>query len=493
MLTTAWNRFAESRGTLRPAAESQEYRNIYSRGFLLSDRPLADDILPGWRRIPLGSWDLRCSPLLRVATYERVEGVEVAVLGVVFGISSTGPDGDAVARRIAQTVAAHGSFGSDPLWDYLEALSGRFVVLISTQSKMFVVGDPMGSLTCYWHRDEESTLLASHTGLISERRGVLSRETASWVLHHPDYVSPGGKALPALASAHDGVGQVYPNCYLEVAASGVSHHRFYPRKDLPELTVDNAFEKFRTAMRRQVSNWLSVEPVSFLGLTGGYDSRTVMSSSLDLFQQADTVALTYHSFKNNPVTTKEDLLVANQLALCGGLRHFVMDVKDLEPGTPMADLYNRSFPSWARYPGLASSLYQALPIRSTLFNSLGGEIGTGFYLDRGEAVVTPEVMAAKYTYTPFKYNSRLIKMFEEYADFTEFPAEGSYGVDPYDLFYWEHRMGKWASLWFSECDLTTVIALPFNSRPLLEAMLTLPPQKRFDKELYGMMGRMSGI
>ncbi len=74
-------------------------------------------------------------------------------------------------------------------------------------------------------------------------------------------------------------------------------------------------------------------------------------------------------------------------------------------------------------------------------------------------------------------------MFEQYIRATEFTNDRIGAYDYHDLFYWEHRNSKWASIWYSEIDLSHRVLLPFNSRALIELMLALPFPERRDKVL----------
>lgn len=493
-LRVSWSAYRAATGARRSTAITENYANEFSQGFLLCDNSLPErDLLAHWPMINMGhSYVLKHAPGLRIAhAVDEVNDLEVLVVGVVFGASSVTHDGAAVARRVLGVLAP--GVVEDQLWDYIETLSGRFVVFARRKSELLVVGDPMGSSGAYWHKSDSKVFVASHTGLIALAVGGLTSNECEWVMAHPEYKSPGGKALPALITPHDGVQEIIPNCYLSILASSVAHKRFFPRHPIRERSVEAAYEDFFESLRTETRRWLSLPEEPVLSLTSGSDSRTILAAGLDEFQKRNAVALTYHFFGSNAQTTHDDLMGANAIALRADLRHQVLDIGALESGTSMANLYRTTFPSWARFPTLTKSLYEQLPSSSSYFVAVGGEIGTGFYRQRDDNPVTPITMAAKYTTSKFKEDPKLIEHFEEYYEYVDFAAIQGSGYDPYDLFYWEHRLGKWASIRYAEYSLAATVALPMNSRRFINAMLSVPLSDRFNKSLYTRLFSESGM
>lgn len=61
-------------------------------------------------------------------------------------------------------------------------------------------------------------------------------------------------------------------------------------------------------------------------------------------------------------------------------------------------------------------------------------------------------------------------------------------VNPFDLFYWEHRMSTWQSLAMNERDFYGHSFVPFNSRRIFETMLGVPEKERYaDATVYRMI------
>ena len=54
----------------------------------------------------------------------------------------------------------------------------------------------------------------------------------------------------------------------------------------------------------------------------------------------------------------------------------------------------------------------------------------------------------------------------------------------FDLFYWEHRLGNWASNSLMNSYLLTDLLDPFNCRELMEIWLRVPREKRMNCNMH---------
>lgn len=187
-----------------------------------------------------------------------------------------------------------------------------------------------------------------------------------------------------------------------------------------------------------------------------------------------------------------DLQGANFLAMLSGLQHKVVKVEPFIFEGKFASAYKRSFPTWARFPALAKTMWQNFPKESVVLFGIGGEIGTVFYRDRTESPVNGEILAEKFTTSKFSSNSRLVAEMEEYIAYTQLDSVSPSLASFYDLYYWENRMTSWAAAGYSEYELGPSIGLPFNTRRIIWPMLNLSYENRLNKAVYKTIIRWSG-
>lgn len=478
--------------------ESSE--SAFRGGFLAYNSPRSSRFMPHWRMLRFGKWSLEIDKFVPVnvgvGTLYGSEGSAARVsseylcilLGEVFELCS-GNSPAATANRLVDLLAN----GEERVLEFVAELSGRYLVLLWDGVGLRVYGDPTASRSCYLLRDSGSVTLSSHAALLSRVAGGLPATEAEWVLRHPEYIAEGGKSLPALVSLFDGVEELFANCMLDIRGSRVVHRRFYPVMELESISEEDSFERVLDSLRSGLANWIQSGGRPVLGLTGGQDSRAVLGAGLDLLQNSGGYAMTYHFFSDNHPSTRDDLLAANRLAAWANLPHLVVDVQPLDTLPEVAASYRATFPTWARFPSLVSSLGRSMPADSRLLLSIGGEVGTGFYRDRTVGQLSARLLARKYTYSTFQKDPRLIEMFETYLEYTQLSDATGLGYDFYDLFYWEHRLSKWAALGYAEYELVTSVGLPMNSRAFFRAMLALPYELRTSKTFYRRIAEESGV
>ena len=144
-------------------------------------------------------------------------------------------------------------------------------------------------------------------------------------------------------------------------------------------------------------------------------------------------------------------------------------------------MYTKSFRYGARFPSLARAYYEELPHDILSLVSTCSETGTGFYRERETKNISADLLARKFSESEIRKNKTLLESFESYIEYSNF-RECSLGpLDFYDVFYWEHRNAKWASLWYAEADLSHFTVVPFNQRNIIEVMLSLPFEERLNK------------
>lgn len=469
---------------LRPAYKLWGYKNVFAKGFIATRGTAAPKPVERWQTTPVGDWHVHLDPVLE---HRAAASASAAVLVLGQAFDDRGPAGrDRVADRIlrAATGHAHPGAATRALDEVMTWLSGRFVVLVARGDRLDVWGDPLASRSLFWHDGPHGIALASHSALLAELAGGLPNERMRWVLGHADYRSPAGQWLPGLVAPHDDVDQLFANQRVTIDRDGARSERFWPCDDRVELTADEAGERVLAELRQQVRNWISVAPVTALSLTAGRDSRAILTAGLTELQAADALTLTYHPFHNAAKSTYGDLHAAARLSAAARLPHLGIDVPAMRPGSAMAALYERTFPTWRRYANLAHALYVQAPARAATLLGIGGAIITGMYRDTSDPHLTPALLARKYTESPFRDDPELHAELERWMHRVDFTTQALRGYDFYDLFHWEHRMTKWAGYGYSEYDLATIPAPVLSSRRLLVAALSLPKQQRVDAEVY---------
>ncbi|MGP6175306.1 hypothetical protein [Corynebacterium sp. A21] len=492
-LTKSWQEAATRTEETKSAADIRHYRNEFAQGWILNQDEEGEfpNVPPHWQTLNFGEWTFQYDPDLAVCHLTNADRThEVLLLGQAADSEKQLRTSEGVASELLKTISATNN------WDEFDKavtwLGGRFIAIGRRSSSLRVHVDAMASRSCYWAKEGTQIVLASHSVLVAQATGDTKSAGCQWVLSHPGYTNPAGKCLPGMIAPHDIAHLVIANCVLTIEASSVTHRRFFSIP--PEsLSVEEATERYLAELRFQMDAALTYRPRMVFGLTAGADSRAILIGTLDLLHDADIKAMTYHFFARNADHSRNDLLGANRLANLSDLKHQILDVSPSQSSGQFNSMYQKTFPTWARFPSLARAYYESLGADEALILGIGGEIGTAFYREREFDSITPEVLAGKYTQSDFQHDPRLIETMAEYMEYTELSEENSAGYDLLDLFYWEHRMSTWAAYGYSEADFGPLVVLPLNSRRIFHAMLSLPFKDRLRRSVYQQLAAWSGI
>lgn len=392
-------------------------------------------------------------------SHAAVSTVEVAVLGscvdVVDGLGS-----EDAAKRLAEALAV----SEDAFFTALDRQAGRHAVFFRTPALEGVLADATGCRTIFY----DQHAIASHTRLLSQARGT---------------AMPFFNGFPGNWTPIPGIRILTPNTRLDLSTKAVS--RFWPRQAVAEVGLDEA----QSAVEHYTRNALQKGPRLALGLTAGIDSRAVAVAAY----KAGVDILTY-TYDRGP-QTHNDINVARIVARNLGFEHVTVIAsrpsKPIESRLREATYYNHHF-------NCVEPLAEVLDGRAVASGHLL-EIGRLFYADHrrhGRDLSTPEQMTAHFVanlrrsrqakieeYGLDKWMATASEAFAELNAKTDFQKAAQF-VDPFDLFYWEHRMGTWQSLVLLERDFYAEPYMPFNCRVIFTAMLGLPRRLRQEASLF---------
>lgn len=403
---------------------------------------------------------LYIDPLCIVDEARSTDGQVVVIIGTC--ISSDVTPSTTTASHLLRQLRR----GESQFFGALSNCIGRHAVVYGNERNLRVVTDATGMRTVFYGID--GGVFASHALLVEHALGgSITRSSMPF-----NYGFPGNKTPYSRTKI------VTPNNVLDVAQGAL--RRFWPvtrpaprqLDEVAELVLASASE----ALRR-VSCGREVK----LALTAGLDSRTLLAVAIHSGIEFETY--TY----DNGTKTRIDSIVARDLARQFGLRH-----TRLAMVAPQKDLSNRL--GQAHY-----SLHHprsVSPLRSWIGNALAVavtanllEIGRSFYKPYRENVdppITAEAMRALHgrsmhsqreAYAAEDVQGVARQAFSEWMEDADVEATLD-RLNPFDQFYWEHRMAAWHGPAMVERDFYAEPFIPFNSRDIFESMLGLDQVQR---------------
>lgn len=441
-----------------------------------------------WQRVDTGATHCLYLEGKTEAQIEKRDQLTVALIGRAFDLDAAQDRPGDIPLEIIRRFHARGLHAA---LEYIAYLAGRFVVFLLEGNSVHVVPDCHATYSIYTGNLGDAPIFSSHWFLAAQVLGIEPSEKIREFMNSPDYVSPGGKYYPGTWTPYEGIRCVFPNCYGKWTSSGTfEHRRFYPFEPLPKLSVAEASRRFSVLLGLSMRR--IADSNSLISLTGGLDSLTSLAS-LDHSCPPGFSSFTYIRSQSPDANQIDDVVVANRVSNAIDLLHRVIPVHPVDFGSDFHRIYQKSFRDGARYPALARSYYECLPRDRTVIISTCAETGTVFYRHRDGSPLRPELLAGKFAQSKISSDIRLRECMEEYIDYTDFTESRLLNFEWEDIFYWEHRNAKWASLWYGEVDLSGFAIVPYNHRGLIEAMLAVPRVSRERKEIQKIALDMFGM
>lgn len=454
-----------------------------------------------WPRTEIGRFTYTTHPravVTRAAAeparpWRRRPRTEVIILGHPVDVDAGTRDPDMIARSV---LAALGD-GVESAVRRVAYLGGRFTAFLHHDDGMTVVPDTHATQPVFWSVEGGGVVVASHAVLAAR---ALEREPDARALALYDgirAIRPKGTIfMPGMTTPWEGVRPLIPNCRLDVRAGRGAPSarlvRFWPFEDrVEESDVNRVYGQFREQLLGHL-RLLSGFGMVGLSLTAGLDSRVTLAGLL-LNGHRDAFAFTYANPRavGRDMAVTRDVFGASELAFGAGLQHRLVHWRAPEdcwlPQRAQAfrRAYDLAWPEKQGSIGAAYSMYADLPHEFVELQSNLAETGTTHTRTRTDEPISPRRLAELWLGKVFSGHPEYHEDFAEFIEAASFSTPALRGHDHHDVFYWEHRMSRWAARKFQEGDMSHRVLLPFNDRRLIETMLRLPQPQRAAKVLYG--------
>ncbi|MGD7004241.1 hypothetical protein [Kocuria palustris] len=451
----------------------------YRRGFLLHQGDAERGTPDEWQHLRLSDsgWSLSYDARLDVELAAVEDGRRwVLVLGLCL---YAGDDHRELspARRLADAL----SRSVTDLLDVLDVLGGRHVVLTGDGEDIVVRHDAMGLRSvCF---SPSAGMVSSHPHLIHDLVPHAHRTSRNG----RDSVLSSWSRTPYL-----GIEALLPNHELRVP--GWTLHRYYPREPnrFAELSDAQRMKVFRRRWDRQMAQLVRRPEKLMMSLTGGADSRTSLALSWEHRHELAMFTCTAVDQPGHP--RRESLamdkrIVDRLLNVLPGIDHTYFPLEDSSdcPTQEQESVLQRS--TYGRHGArlLPHDLQEFGSAEHIHLSSLGFKVGRASWgateeNDTAESLERFSLRQISRSGTP-ESTAALRELFQRGFRRWKFDAD-LHGLHLRDLYFWEMRMGRWASEIMNETDLVFETCVPLNVRSLLEITLALPLEQRRSGHLF---------
>lgn len=217
-----------------------------------------------------------------------------------------------------------------------------------------------------------------------------------------------------------------------------------------------------------------------LGLTGGFDSRIILSACRTVKDNMIFYTLKYRTLDKN----NSDIWIPLNLKDKLKINHNVMDCKmDIDDDFKAVYLNNSDMAHLDDWGYIAYGISNNLPDDTMAIKGSCSETGRCYFYKSGKH---PKIQSSKdiLAYNPnWKGISFIEERIEEWYNDIKKP-ENNKGYNILDLFHWEVSTGSWQTQNQLEWDIVHDTFTPFNNRELLDTMLRIDPKYRSQPKNY---------
>lgn len=445
----------------------------FPRGFLFSATPISAP--PAFIEGPL-------LPNFYVHPWTVVETAGDNELFVI-GIGSLIPTHD-IENPVEELLAALKK-SETTFFDLLSFYSGRYAVIYGALGDIRVVNDATAMQSVFYSL--QGRVVASHPLLVERALGGSIEQTKI----------PFRYGYPGNRTPYTRTRILTANTYYWLSANVV--RRFWPIVHPSAKTPDQAatilLEDSTTALKR-----MSYGRTVQISLTAGLDSRTVLAIALH-----SGIEFTTYTYGHDH-GTKIDREIARELSRQFGIQHKVIPTKveDLEVKRRLLESHYQPHHHgvWVR---ALKDYFNDVNSVAVLGNLL--EIGRSNTANERTQMTSPPLTAAAMTELHLqrmgkarraevfefgfeRFKSISESAFQDYINETGFDIQAGI-LDPFDQFYWEHRMSTWQGYAMGERDYYATPFIPFNTRRIFESMLGVAKDDRHnDTTVYSMLRRV---
>lgn len=429
----------------------------FAKQFFICDKNASLNAFEAWPNLSLQiGLQLHCHPELNIVKVSLLDA-ELVLLGHIIDPFNPEDSNQTVLNNLIEKIIDFSMFE-----EYLNRLGGRWVLICQSSKGSRIYHDAAGLKPIFYCNKNGHQFIASQPALLSAL-GTCEFDDDKFTQFSQHNNS---QSWPINSAPYDNVTQLIPNHFLDI--NKMQSVRFWPNPELEKVNTDEVSNQMNQILKGSIKA-LVLRGYCSLSLTGGYDSRLLLSAALEYKDQ-----LTFFTIKSN-FTPKFDIEIPQQLAKYFKLNHSFVTRKANQPVNDKVKsalsnnvgnmYYDRSMENITAFADAS--------VNTTHLPGSVSEIGRCYYYPFGKRhrKMNDKSLAR---IAGFKANPIAEEAFSNWLK--SLPKDISYYV--LDLLYWEHRLGTWAS-----CGLTFREGLmeqipPMNNRLYMSLSLTAAEKDR---------------
>lgn len=441
-----------------------------------------------WKQADLGTYHIYVHNALNIHQLAMDGGI-IFLCGHCYNPFTMEPEEDKCLERIGE------SLGKDDFWEKVSEITGVFVLgWIDADGNISVITDPSGMQSSYYGIVNGNFLVTSHCQILGDLYGLQMNALTKELINYKWYYRVMGPYLPGDMTQYDEATRIVPNIvYTFNREEGkVSHKRFYPLKDNPEITAEKEYheiiEKAADILKNGADLVIKKWEKPAISLTGGIDSNTTFAACNGHYNEYATFS--YFSAEKESIDVEAAKKIANHFKTDHTIFVIPNNSESIEDFELIKEIIDHNDGNVYRLPDneirkriyLEKNLHYNVEVKSWASET----IRAYWYKHYGRNSM-PKLSAKLFRnlYKIFITNRSLAhkidKVFEAYIDKYDY-RKISKDYLPADLHYNEVTWGSWGGPNISNMKFYTDITILYNNRVFFDLMLRVPLKKRISDE-----------
>ncbi|MDR0913612.1 MAG: hypothetical protein LBM65_00345 [Oscillospiraceae bacterium] len=467
-----------------------QYRNLlFVCGFLITDKKLANTaefpFYGTWSETQMGNYYVYCHPRTKFTFVEK-DGKQFFLAGKVMNPFTGEYEEEKILDKISD------NYGKNSYRSCVDELSGVFVYGVANGGKVEYEVDPSGMQSAFYGTVDGVFYLTSHVQIVADLCGLKMTDFAKRLINYKWYNRVMGPYFPADITQYAEMLRVVPNIAYNYDGKAVTHKRFYPLKDLPEVKNDKEYNEVIEKAADILKNTMALVPKKWnnpkISLTGGIDSNTTFASANGNYDKFE--AFSYISAPKEVPDTE----AAKKIAAKFNMKHTTYQIPDENSKVEDFDDIAAVIKHNNGYMGNEKD--NELRKRAYLLKNLDADVEVKswvsetircyWYKHYGRTKfpkMSPKLF--RNLYKIFIWNRPLAhkidKIFAKYIkdfEYDKIPAQ--YPIA--DMHFNEVTWGSWGGFNISEMKIYTDITFVYNNRKFLDLLFRVPLDKRISDQ-----------
>lgn len=445
---------------------------LYAKQYICGPERLS---IEGWNEFVIfDDLFLSAHPELEV-TQSAARGFKVTLLGFAINPYFVDDNNQQIVDRLIDT-----SDSIDQMLKNTDDLAGRWALFVEKDGKRVVYLDCSGLRPIYYAKDERGRIwIAAQPKFLAERLKFNISDDARVFMESDGYKPRKEPWFPYDTTPYAEITRLVTNHVLDLQ-SGVQT-RFWPYQKVKKINVKLA-AKMGNGILKGILNAAHKRYKLGLPLTGGNDSRVLLSASRDFASEIFIYTLIYYDL------TEENNEIAYPMRICKDLGLDYRPIHCQEKADDhFADIYRQNVENCHEaWIDIVYGLYNQYPRDRMALKGSSSEICRCVYFKNG---VHPYQLSRKEVRQILKFGDTDLArdaMDRWHEDIYRYEKDGYHILD---FLYWEHRLNNWQSMSQMEFDLAQDELTPFSHRGLAQLFFGVPLKYRCapDFTLYRML------